>query len=140
MNPFSEEPQRRDNEYEKNRDSACFSALVVYGILAGIFGSSVIVALATATAVTLIIGWADLKKRMILSWANLVVFGSVFMAVGILGMTGIIPYMDVLIYTTLTIVTSGSLSQENHLPCSTLERGWMRHSGRTRDLSVSIPL
>jgi len=86
-----------------------FLPLVVYGILAGIFVSSVIIALAAATAVTLIFGWADLKKRMILSWANLVMFGGVFVAVGILGMTRIIPYMDVLIYTTLTIVASASL-------------------------------
>lgn len=86
-----------------------FLPLVVYGILAGIFVSSVIIALAAATAVTLIFGWADLKKRMILTWANLVLFGGVFVAVGILGMTRIIPYMDVLIYTTLTIVTSASL-------------------------------
>jgi len=86
-----------------------FLPLVVYGVLAGISVSSVIVALAAATAVTLIIGWADLRKRMILPWVNLALFGSIFVAVGILGMTGIIPYMGVLIYATLTTVTSVSL-------------------------------
>ena len=49
------------------------------------------------------------EKGMILSWANLVLFGSMLVAIGILGMTCIIPYMGILIYAALASVTFGSI-------------------------------
>jgi uncharacterized membrane protein len=46
---------------------------------------------------------------MILSWTNLVLFGSTLLAVGILSMDWIIQYMGVLIYAALASVTFGSI-------------------------------
>jgi uncharacterized membrane protein len=86
-----------------------FVPLIVYGVLAGGSASSAILALAAATIVTVLTGWHDLQKHLILSWTNLVLFGSTFVAVGILGMDWIIPYMGVLIYAILAAVTFGSI-------------------------------
>ncbi len=42
-------------------------------------------------------------------WATLLLFGTLLTAVGVLGMTGIIPVMGVLIYAALAAVTFGSI-------------------------------
>jgi hypothetical protein len=86
-----------------------FVPLIVYGLLAGSSVASVSVALGAALVITVIIGFADLKKGMILTWANLVMFCSLLVAVGILGMTGLIPVMGMLIYAALAAVTFGSI-------------------------------
>ncbi len=86
-----------------------FFPLIVYGILAGKSASSVIIALGAATLMTILVGFSDLRKGMILTWANLVLFGVTFIAAGILNITGIIPVMGVLIYMSLAAVTFGSI-------------------------------
>jgi hypothetical protein len=84
-----------------------FIPLIAYGAFAAISG--VTIALAAATVAAMVIGWTDLRKGMILSWANLVLFGSMLVAIGILDMTWIIPYMGILIYAALASVTFGSI-------------------------------
>ena len=84
-----------------------FVPLIVYGALTVI--SSVTIALAAATVAAIVVGWTDLQKGMILSWANLVLFGSMLVAIGILDMTWIIPYMGILIYAALASVTFSSI-------------------------------
>jgi hypothetical protein len=81
----------------------------VYGILAGSSVASVIIALAAATLITVIAGFADLRKRMILTWATLVLFGGALITVEVLGVTGIIPMMGIIIYAVLAAVTFGSI-------------------------------
>jgi hypothetical protein len=86
-----------------------FIPLIVYGLLAGSSVASVIVALGAAVIITVIIGFSDLKKGMILTWGNLVLFCSLLIAVGVLGMTCLIPVMGMLIYAALAAVTIGSI-------------------------------
>ncbi len=86
-----------------------FTPLIVYGILTGSSPSSVATALGAAVIVTVITGIFDLRKGMILSWATLVLFAVLFVAVGILGMTWILPGMGMLIYAALALVTFGSI-------------------------------
>jgi hypothetical protein len=50
---------------------------------------------------------------MILLWANLMLFGCTLVAIGGLGMDWIIPYISILIYTTLAAVTFGSIFVKN---------------------------
>jgi hypothetical protein len=95
--------------YEKAGLLLGFVPLIVYGILAGSSASSVVTALGAAMVVTVITGIFDLRKGMILSWATLVLFGSLFIAVGILGMAWILPGMGMLIYAALALVTFGSI-------------------------------
>ena len=86
-----------------------FVPLVVYGVLAGSSLSSVVVALGAALAVTVITGLFDLRKGRILTWATLVLFGALLVAVGVLGITEILPVMGMLIYAALAAVTFGSI-------------------------------
>ena len=86
-----------------------FVPLIVYGLLAGSSVASVIVALGAALIITVIIGFSDLRKGMILTWANLVLFCSLLVAVGVLGITGLLPGMGMLIYAALAAVTFGSI-------------------------------
>ena len=86
-----------------------FVPLIIYGVLAGSSVFSVTMALAAATVATIVIGWTDLRKGMILIWANLVLFGCALIAIGIFGIVGVIPYMGVLIYAALAAVTIGSI-------------------------------
>ena len=83
--------------------------MVIYGILAGSSVSSVTVALIAAIATYLIVGWTDLCKGMMMSWANIAMFGSALIAIGVLGIAWLIPYMGVLIYATLAAFTFGSI-------------------------------
>ena len=59
--------------------------------------------------VTVITGFSDLRKGRILAWATLLLFGTLLIAVGVLGMTGILPVMGMLIYAALAAVTFGSI-------------------------------
>ena len=86
-----------------------FIPLVVYGVLAGSSASSVVFALGAALVVTVIAGFSDLRKGRILTWATLLLFGTLLIAVGVLGMTGILPVMGMLIYAALAAVTFGSI-------------------------------
>jgi hypothetical protein len=86
-----------------------FIPLIVYGVLAGSTVSSIVIALGAATIITIIACFSDLRKGMILTWATLVLFGSLLIAVGILGMTWILPVMGMLIYAALAAVTFGSI-------------------------------
>jgi hypothetical protein len=86
-----------------------FVPLIVYGVLTGTFAASVIIALGAVLVVTIITGFSDLRKGMILSWATLVMFGSLFISVGLLNMTWILPGMGMLIYAALALVTFGSI-------------------------------
>jgi hypothetical protein len=58
---------------------------------------------------TVFTGIFDLIKGIILSWAPLVLPGSFFIAVGVLGMTWILPGMGMLMYAVLSLVTFGSV-------------------------------
>jgi hypothetical protein len=95
--------------YEKAGILIGFLPLIVYGLLAG-SSSGATLALAAATIVTIIAGFPDLRKGMILTWANLLLFGFLFIAVGILGMTGLLPVTGMLIYGTLAAVAFGSIA------------------------------
>jgi hypothetical protein len=95
--------------YKKAGILSGFLPLIVYGILAGSSVASVVTALGVATVTTVIIGFSDLRKGMILSWTNLMLFCSLLIAVGILGMTGLLPVMGMLIYAALAAVTFGSI-------------------------------
>ena len=87
-----------------------FAPLVVYGVLAGAAPSSVTVALAAAAATTLVVGYRDLRQGGILPWANLLLFGGALLAIGFLHLTGLIPFMGVLIYAVLAAVTFASIA------------------------------
>ena len=84
-----------------------FIPLIAYGVLAGV--SSVTIALVAAIATSLIIGWTDLRNGMMMAWANVVIFGSTLIAISVLGIVWIIPYMGILIYATLAAFTFGSI-------------------------------
>jgi hypothetical protein len=86
-----------------------FVPLIVYSILAGSSVSSVTWALTAATVTTIAIGWNDLRKGMILVWANLVLFGCALVAISVFEMAWFIPYMGILIYAVLAAVTLGSI-------------------------------
>ena len=87
-----------------------FAPLVVYGIFAGTTPASVKVALAAAAATTLFVGYRDLRQGGILPWANLLLFGGALFAIGFLRLTGLIPFMGVLIYAVLAAVTFASIA------------------------------
>jgi hypothetical protein len=86
-----------------------FLPLIVYGVLAGSSASGVVFALGAALAVTVVTGFSDLRKGRILTWATLILFGTLLIAVGALGLTGILPFMGMLIYAALAAVTFGSI-------------------------------
>jgi len=86
-----------------------FVPLIVYGLLAGKTVQSIVLALGAATAVTVITGYSDLRKGMILVWATLVLFGIAFVAVAVMGLIAIIPWMGVIIYAVLALVAFGSI-------------------------------
>lgn len=86
-----------------------FLPLIVYGILAGSSVTQVSVALAVAIVISVLVGLKDLKKGMILSWANVFLFCALLVAIILLNMNWIIAYIGVLIYATLAIVTFGSI-------------------------------
>ena len=86
-----------------------FVPLIVYGVLAGYPPTGPVLALAAATVASVVFGYADLRKRMILSWANFVLFALLLLATGLPGMSWIIPYNGVLIYASLSAVTFGSI-------------------------------
>ena len=100
--------------YEKAGILSGFVPLIVYGILSGNTASSAVFALGAALVVTVIAGLSDLRKGRILSWAALLLFGTLLIAVGVLGMTGIIPVIGILIYAALAAVTFGSILA--HIP------------------------
>jgi len=87
-----------------------FAPLVVYGVLAGGTPSSVTVALAAAMVTTLVVGYRDLRQGGILPWANLLLFGGALLAIGFLHLTGLIPFMGILIYAVLAAVTFASIA------------------------------
>jgi len=87
-----------------------FVPLIVYGLLAGGTIQSIILALGAAAAVTVIAGYSDLRKGMILVWTTFVLFGGAFVAVAVLGMTAIVPWMGVIVYAVLAAVTFGSMA------------------------------
>jgi hypothetical protein len=86
-----------------------FTPLIVYGVLAGSSVASVTVALGAALVVTVIAGFSDLRNGMIMTWATFFLFGALLIAVGALGMTGILPVTGMLIYGVLAAVTFGSI-------------------------------
>ena len=95
--------------YEKAGLLTGFLPLIAYGVLAGSSLQSVVTALGVGVIVTIIAGIYDLKKGMILSWATLVLFAALFTAVGVLGMTWILPGISMLIYAGLALVAFGSI-------------------------------
>ena len=95
--------------YEKAGILIGFIPLIVYGILAGRSAESVVFALGAATAATIVAGFNDLRRGMVLTWANLALFCSAFIAIGVLNETLLIPFMSVIIYGALAGVAFGSL-------------------------------
>ena len=67
-----------------------FAPLIAYGVLAGIPGVGVTIALAAATIITVLTGFSDLKKGMILTWASLVLFTGLLIAALVSGSGGIL--------------------------------------------------
>ena len=86
-----------------------FVPLVVFGILAGNSVSGMILASGAALIATVIVSYSDLRKGMILSWTNLVLFGGLLLMIGPWGLTGLIPWTGVIIYAVLAGVTFGSI-------------------------------
>ena len=86
-----------------------FIPLIVYGILAGSSVKSVIIALGSATIIGIIFGLSDLRKGRILTWTNLGLFASLLIVVSCLSGSEILPFMGILIYATLAVVTFGSI-------------------------------
>jgi len=86
-----------------------FVPLISYGLLAGPSVQSKALALGAATLVTLVVGFGDLKKRRILTWTSLVLFGGLLIATVGLALTGILPWSGVLIYAVLASVTFASI-------------------------------
>jgi hypothetical protein len=86
-----------------------FLPMIIYGILAGSSVASVTLALTAAIVAFLLVGWNDLCNGMMMSWANIALFGSALVAIGVLGISWLIPYMGVLIYATLAAFTLGSI-------------------------------
>ena len=95
--------------YEKAGLLTGFLPLIAYGILAGNSPSSVVTALGVAVIVTIIAGIYDLRKGMILSWATLVLFASLFVGVAVMGMTWILPGIGMLLYAGLALAAFGSI-------------------------------
>ena len=89
---------------------AGFLPLVVYGILTGPGVTSVMIALSAAFIATIFTGWRDLRKGMILSWANLALFGFLLVIIGVLGAHWVVPFMSILVYAALAAVTFGSMA------------------------------
>ncbi|ABS54915.1 conserved hypothetical protein [Methanoregula boonei 6A8] len=89
-----------------------FLPLVIYGVIAGIAGTSVsgvMIALIAAIAAFLIVGRSDLRKGMMMAWVNVAIFSVSLIAIGVFGIAWLIPYMGILIYTTLAVFTVGSI-------------------------------
>ena len=95
--------------YEKAGLLTGFLPLIAYGVLAGSSLQGIVTALGVAMIVTIIAGIYDLRKGMILSWATLVLFASLFIAVGVLNMTWILPGIGMLLYAGLAMVAFGSI-------------------------------
>jgi len=66
-------------------------------------------ALGAGAAATVLFGYSDLRKGMILAWATLLTFCSLFAALGPFGMTGILPVTGMLIYGALAAVSFASI-------------------------------
>jgi hypothetical protein len=88
---------------------AGFAPMIVYGVLAGSTVPGAVLAPGAAVVVTLITGIADLRKGRILAWANLLLFGSLLIALGLAGLTGILPFTGMLMYAALAAVAFGSI-------------------------------
>jgi len=86
-----------------------FLPLVIYGIIAGTSVSSVTIALVAAIAAFFIVGLSDLRKGILMAWANVAIFGVSLIAIGVFGTVWLIPYMGILIYATLAAFTIGSI-------------------------------
>jgi hypothetical protein len=86
-----------------------FVPLIVYGLLSGPSVQSKILAMSAATLVTVVVGFGDLKKGRILSWANIVLFGGLLIATVGFSLTGILSWNGVLIYGVLAAVAFGSI-------------------------------
>jgi len=84
-----------------------FVPLIAFGILAPLAGT--VTALGAAAALTLLVGYRDLRRGMILTWANLLLFGLAFTAAGPLQVSGIVPWTGVLVYAVLAAVSFGSI-------------------------------
>jgi hypothetical protein len=86
-----------------------FVPLIIYGILAGPSVQSRVLALGAATLVTVVVGFGDLKKGRILTWASLVLFGGLLVITVGLARTGILIWSGVLINAVLAAVAVGSI-------------------------------
>ncbi len=86
-----------------------FAPLIAYGVLAGIPGVGVTIALVAATVITVLTGFSDLKKGMILTWASFVLFTGLLIAAVVSGNGGILMYTGLLINGTLAVVAIGSI-------------------------------
>jgi hypothetical protein len=107
--PAQEHPSNAGENMKNAGILLGFLPLVIYGVLAGSSLESVVFALGAALAVTVITGFSDLRKGRILTWATLLLFGALLIAIGVLGLSGILPFMGMLIYAALAAVTFGSI-------------------------------
>jgi len=86
-----------------------FVPLIVYGVLAAIPGIGIVTALAAAAVASVVFGYRDLRSRMLLSWANLLLFGFLLLVIGGLGIGWIVPFNSVVVYGSLAAVSFGSI-------------------------------
>ena len=86
-----------------------FIPLFIYGVISGILIAGTIYALAAATVACFIVGFNELKSRIILTWTNLVLFSALLVAIGPFGQTWIIPYEGIIIYGTLAAISFVSI-------------------------------
>lgn len=88
---------------------AGFIPLIVFGLLAGTTTATAATAVAAAFICSVIIGFRDLRDGLILSWATLVIFGSLLAALFVLRMTWLVPLMGILVAGGLALVTALSV-------------------------------
>lgn len=71
-----------------------FLPLIALGLLAGETQVSTLFALAAALLVSLVVGFDRLRRRFILDWANLVLFGGALFCILVLNMEWVASYLN----------------------------------------------
>ncbi len=87
-----------------------FSPWILFGILAGHSLLSLEIALAVSLITSILVGFRDLAKKMIVSWATLIFFISACLLVMVFQVYAIIPYLGIGSNIVLTLIAFGSLA------------------------------
>jgi hypothetical protein len=86
-----------------------FAPLIVYAVFSGSSVEQMKIALLAALVAAVVAGYHDLRKGMVMAWANLVIFGLPLAALGLFHQLWVMIWMNVLIYAGLTAVAFGSV-------------------------------